>query len=677
MAGARANGARRLLGAALAAQLGLSACGGGGGGGSSTAGSDSSGTATNHYALSATIKGLNASGLVLSVNGSSIPVSSGATSQMLANALASGAAYSVSIASQPTGETCSLSESTGTIASANGSVVVTCSSQAFKLGGSVDGLTGNGLLIANGSATLTVGPGAKSFNFPAPVAVGSPYEVTVRTQPLGQTCTLSGNVGTMPASDVTSIALACTSTMYTIGGSITGLNAAGLVLLDHGADATVIGADATTFTMHTAVAYGASYAVTVQSQPTGRVCTVSDGAGTVGPANVTGITIACLNNMTLLYSFAGYPSSGVNPYAGLVQADNGDLYGTSEIGGASNLGAVFAVDPSAGTESLVHSFVGNLTDGTYPYAPLTKDKAGNLYGTTETGGSYVQCSPAQVCETNYGSVFKINPTTGVETLLYSFKGNAGSYNDGAYPYAGLILASDGYLFGTTEQGGSAGNGTVYRVNPKSGAGVALHSFAGGTGDGANPYAGLVQASDGNLYGTTKQGGAAGNGTVFRINPATGAESIVYAFLGGSDGASPYAGLVQAKDGNLYGTTGAGGASGAGTVFKVDPGTGAESVVYAFAGGTGDGANPYAGVIQASDGNLYGTTISGGANGDGTVFRIDPSTGAESLVYVFAGAVNDGAEPYGGLIQATDGYLYGTTLKGGSSDAGTVFRITIQ
>lgn len=676
MSGEPAKRARRLLGAALAALLSLSACGGGGSSDSTSASStNSSSTASNDFSLSATISGLNTSGLVLSVNGNSVSVSSGTTTQLLANSMATGTQYSVTVSSQPTGETCSVSSSTGTIASANGSVVVTCSTQAYSLGGSITGLSTSGLVLANGAVTLSISSGAKSFSFAAPLAYGSSYDVTVHAQPVGFSCTTSGNVGTMPAANVTSVAVACSPAAYTVGGSITGLNAApGLVLQDNGADATVISADANTFTMHTPVTYGASYEVAVQTQPVGRVCSVSNGSGTMGAGNVTGISVACLPNTAILYSFPGDPTGGANSYAGLMQGSNGILYGTSVEGGSSDLGAIFAYNPSTGAASLLHSFVGANFDGANPYAALIADSAGSLYGATEAGGAYL-CNPNHVCASNYGAIVKINPTSGAETLLYSFKGSV--YVDGEYPYGALLLGSGNNLFGTTQKGGADGYGTVFRLNTNGGSEAVLHAFAGGSGDGAYPYAGLIQASDGNLYGTTQQGGTSGNGTVFKINPTTGATSIVHSFAGGNDGASPYDELVQAKDGNLYGTTGAGGAAGAGTVFRIVPSTGAESVVYAFAGGSSDGANPYAGLIQATDGDLYGTTVGGGPGADGTVFRLNPSSGAESLVYAFAGGSGDGANPYGGLIQAKDGKLYGTTSKGGASSAGIVFSITLQ
>ncbi|HEV2471393.1 MAG TPA: choice-of-anchor tandem repeat GloVer-containing protein, partial [Chthonomonadales bacterium] len=200
----------------------------------------------------------------------------------------------------------------------------------------------------------------------------------------------------------------------------------------------------------------------------------------------------------------------------------------------------------------------------------------------------------------------------------------------------------------------------------------IYSFTGGS-DGEGPRASLIQAADGNLYGTTYYGGIGGTGgpgTVFKITPG-GAFTTLYSFTGGSDGANPNAGLIQAADGNLYGTTSAGGTSKSGTVFKIAAG-GALTTLYSFTGGS-DGGVPYAGLIQAVDGSLYGTTSAGGTINSGTVFKI-ATGGALTTLYSFTGGP-DGGVPYAGLIQAADGSLYGTTSGGGTGGAGTVFKIT--
>jgi len=314
----------------------------------------------------------------------------------------------------------------------------------------------------------------------------------------------------------------------------------------------------------------------------------------------------------------------------------------------------------------LHSFDGG--DGANPYARLVQAANGDLYGTTYWGGANDSCGNFNGC----GTVFKITPS-GTLTTLYSFCAKS-DCADGFSPYAGLIQAADGNLYGTTFGTGDNGNcgnfnscGTVFKITP-SGT-LTLHSFDGT--DGAYPNGGLAQATNGNLYGTTGQGGANGPGTVFKITPS-GTLTTLYNFCSQSnctDGAFPYAGLVQATNGNLYGTTSGGGANNYGTVFKITP-SGTLTTLHSF--DVTDGAYPQAGLVQATDGNLYGTTGGGGANNDGTVFKITPG-GTLTTLHSFDGT--DGAYPNGELVQATDGKLYGTTVEAGANSAGTVFKIT--
>jgi uncharacterized repeat protein (TIGR03803 family) len=315
------------------------------------------------------------------------------------------------------------------------------------------------------------------------------------------------------------------------------------------------------------------------------------------------------------------------------------------------LGTIAAKRVQAQTFTLLHSFSGS--DGATPYAGLVRDSDGNLYGTTYFGGPHVG-----------GTVFKLD-TSGVLTVLYSF---SGLNNDGADPRAGLVGDSDGNLYGTTVAGGSYGSGTVFKLDTSHTLTV-LYSFSGG-GDGAQPQAGLVRDSDGNLYGTTVAGGSNGSGTVFKLGTSH-TLTVLYSFSGGSDGAHPLAGLVRDSDGNLYGTTPNGGGSGLGAVFKLDT-SHTLTVLYSFAGG--DGANPYAGLVRDSDGNLYGTTPNGGGSGLGAVFKLDTSH-TLTVLHSFSGGTNDGATPYAGLVRDSDGNLYGTTVSGGSSNRGTVFVVS--
>jgi uncharacterized repeat protein (TIGR03803 family) len=346
--------------------------------------------------------------------------------------------------------------------------------------------------------------------------------------------------------------------------------------------------------------------------------------------------------LTTLHAFAGYPTDGASPYAGLVQATDGNFYGTTYAGGTSGncqggCGTVFRITP-AGTLTTLHSF--DWYDGASPTGALVQGNDGNFYGTTYGGGA----------DPHYGTVFKITPA-GALTTLYSFCAQA-NCADGAMPYAGLVRAPDGNFYGTTLGGGSNngcslgvnGYGTVFKITP-AGALTSLYSFCSqmNCADGEYPQAGLVQATDGNFYGTTPEGGGGvyhQGGTVFKIT-SSGTLTTLYNFCSlpaCADGADSLAALLQGTDGNFYGTTIGGGAyctanSGCGTVFKITP-SGSLTTLHSF-DDTDDGKAPFARLVHATDGNFYGTTAFGanpacttGLHGCGTVFRLTgppPST----------------------------------------------------
>src|SRR5208282_5960449 len=290
---------------------------------------------------------------------------------------------------------------------------------------------------------------------------------------------------------------------------------------------------------------------------------------------------------TNFYSFTG-GNDGGSPEAGLVQGSDGNFYGTTSHGGTNGDGTVFKISTNGALTSL-YSFTGG-NDGAYPYAGLVQGSDGNFYGTTSGGGT-----------NGDGTVFQIS-TNRALTSLYSFTGG----NDGGEPYAGLVQGSDGNFYGTTYNGGTSNLGTVFKISTNR-ALTSLYSFTG-SNDGANPDAGLVQGSDGNFYGTTQQGGTNGYGTVFKISTNRALTSL-YSFTLGNNGGYPDAGLVQGSDGNFYGTTEYGGTNTLGTVFKIST-NGVLISLYSFNGGS-DGANPNAGLVQGSDGNFYGTTSTGG------------------------------------------------------------------
>ena len=334
--------------------------------------------------------------------------------------------------------------------------------------------------------------------------------------------------------------------------------------------------------------------------------------------------------------------------------------------------ACFGLSASAQTWTVIHSFSG--PDGAYPGAGLTMDAAGNLYGTTSGGGAH-----------DYGAVFKLThkPSGWVLTPLYSFSGP-----DGNGPSARVMIGPDGTLYGTTTYGGSAGYGTVFRLQPPAGfcrsfqcpwTETVLYSFQNGSDGGEPGYGDLALDQQGNIYGTTSQGGYDGSscygegcGVVYKLSRAGGSwsYSVLYSFQGGDDGFRPYAGVVLDASGNLYGTTEAGGPNGIGTVYKLTPnGSGwTESLIYDFPN-FNDGALPYGGLIFDRFGNLYGTTETYGQLDGGTVFELTPANGGWNFSVLTA--VSAYAGPTASPTMDASGNLYGT-IGFGSFE---VFKVT--
>lgn len=384
-----------------------------------------------------------------------------------------------------------------------------------------------------------------------------------------------------------------------------------------------------------------------------------------GPALIaTGLVLALLsapraaqaNAERILYSFGG--ADGNKPAGALIADARGNLYGTTTYGGGvgdpapcgfgtDGCGTVFKL--TKGRIRVLHSF-GAAGDGIAPSCRPLLDAAGNLYGTTDGGGASF-----------FGTVFKL-AADNTYSVLHSFTGG----NDGAGPVSDLVADASGNLYGTTSAGGTGnctgGCGTVFKITP-DGQKTLLYAFKGGT-DGGVLKSGLAIDAQGNLYGTTDLGGANTRGTVFKLTPA-GEKTILYSFLGGSDGAHPYTGVVLDAAGNLYGTTFDGGVCG--NIFKLTP-EGVVTVLYSFTCGT-DGANPVADLILDAEGNLYSTTP---GNGFGSVYKLAPD-GTITTLHSFVGG-SDGSSPVAGLFMDARGNLYGTTTLGGASGKGTVFKV---
>jgi len=337
-------------------------------------------------------------------------------------------------------------------------------------------------------------------------------------------------------------------------------------------------------------------------------------------------------------------TDGSNPDAALVQATDGNLYGTTWVGGANGYGTFFEV--ASGTVTTLHSF--DSTDGAFPNAGLVQASNGNFYGTTYGGGA-----------NGRGTVFQIT-SAGIVTTLHSF-----SSSDGASPWAGLAQGTDGNFYGTTYDGGANDDGTFFKITP-GGKLTTLYSF--NSTDGAFPNASLVQATDGNFYGTTDEGGANNYGTVFEITP-TGTLTTLHSF-DYTDGADPNASLVL-SGGNFYGTTWEGGADGYGTIFEITP-AGTLTTLHSFE--WTDGAFPFSeGLAQGTDGNFYGTTQVASNYDCGTIFAI---TSGSTLTTLHSFDYTDGCNANSGLTQATTGTFYGTAWAGGTG-YGTVFSLSMN
>jgi uncharacterized repeat protein (TIGR03803 family) len=370
--------------------------------------------------------------------------------------------------------------------------------------------------------------------------------------------------------------------------------------------------------------------------------------------------LAQAQTFSVVYSFTGVSDGGI-PLAGFTIDEAGNLYGTGSYSGPGGYGVVFKVDQS-GHETVLHGFTGG-TDGADPQASLVMDPTGNMFGTTNAGGAAAA-----------GTVFKVG-RYGKETVLYSFTGGT----DGANPVAALVRDAAGNFYGTTTGGGSNGNGVVFELRKTAGkwTQTVLYSFGSGA-DGAIPVAGVILDAKHNLYGTTSAGGSYGYGTVFQLKRSKSGwtEKILYNFQGGNDGGVPYAGVIVDHSGNLYGGATGGGTAAGGTIFELKPvkGSWTFSVLYDIPGWTLSG--PFRDLKMDASGNLYGTTHCDGTYSDGTVYKLTPlgGTWTYTSLYEFTGST-DGYYVFSNLVFDKHGNLYGTSSVGGAGGYGVAFKIT--
>lgn len=377
----------------------------------------------------------------------------------------------------------------------------------------------------------------------------------------------------------------------------------------------------------------------------------------------------------VIYSFAG-DEDGEYPDTELVRDGAGNLYGTTVQGGDFGGGTVFQLTPS-GTHTVLYNFTGGL-DGSEPYGGVTLDAQGNLYGTTVTGGT------GGPCEGGCGVAYQLTNDGGTwtETVLHNFTGG----NDGSGPGAGLTLDAMGNLYGMTPTGGAFGVGTIYQLHPNQDGTwrfKVVHAFTGGDDGSSGSKGRMIFDEAGHLYGAATVGGANGAGVVFELRRSrTGwALKTLYSFKGQPDAGFPYGGLIFDQSGNLYGTTYYDGANDLGAVYQLHPrsdGTWRERVLYSFKGGS-DGSNSISNLLFDANGNLYGTTSEGGASGCscGTIFKMTPGghgNWMESVVYAFTGTP-DGRYSYNGMVADSAGNFYGSTVRGGADDEGSIYQFT--
>ncbi len=349
-------------------------------------------------------------------------------------------------------------------------------------------------------------------------------------------------------------------------------------------------------------------------------------------------------NLITLANFNNLNGSSVG---GVTLDGQGNIYGTAGSGGAYNRGTLFEINHATGALTTLVNFNG--TNGAFPYGNLTFDAQGNLYGTTSSGGTF-----GGTHGDGDGTFFEINHATGAFTTLVNFNGT-----NGANPSGQLAVDGQGNIYGTSINGGPGGAGTVYEFNHASGTLSTLASFSSNAVVGRNPLSGITLDSQGNLYGSTYGGGTGGSGTLFEINHATGALSVLHSF--GFENFET-GGYVFDGQGNLYGVTFTG------ELFELVRSTGA----YVTLGSVGGGVGVLAGLVMDGQGNLFGTTEST-ATSDGSIFEYDRATGKVIGLAYFTGS--NGGEPYAGLTFDGAGDLYGTTLTGGKGGDGTVFELT--
>lgn len=569
----------RFLDFSFSCLIGLSifvaGCGGGGSSGGST------GTT---YTVGGTLSGLadTASVTVQNNGGDSLTLTSNATFAF-STQLASGAAYNVTVSAQPSGQLCTVSNGSGTVASANvTNISVTCQN-AYTIGGTLSGLTSGSVVLNNNGGDAKTLSAIGAFTFTTPVASGGTYSVTVATQPSGQTCNVSNGSGTVASANVTNVSVTCGSATYTYTSESV-LYAFGTALNDPGSPYAALyeGSD------------GMFYATTEGGG--------TDGRGALFKFDPTDNTITVLKSFDTAGTLGHYP-------VGRLVWDGSYFYGLTSDGGTTDNGTLFRYDPGSGNLTVLHNFAGQPTDGDKPRSSMVLSGT-TLYGATCWGGA-----------SGYGALFKYDLSGGTYTMIHSFTGAATANSAGDCP-TGLIMGGDGNLYGITQFGGTYDNGVLYKVALPAETVTVVHYFdlwgSSGTASGTQPYGdSLVRGASANLlYGTTIDS-SPGAGLIYSFDTSSNTFTVLHELPNTeAEGASPQGSMVV-LGGYLYGTTHYGGTSDNGVAYKLNLSTNGYTVLHVFGAGS-DGMRPN-GVVLGSDNKLYGTTYIGGSGSLGTVF----------------------------------------------------------
>jgi hypothetical protein len=563
------------------------------------------------YTLSGTVSGLNASGLVLAEGNQTITVNEGAKSFTFGGLLFPGIGYEVTVRSQPAGQQCTVADGSGAAATANvANVVVTCSDRSYALGGTVSGLNGSGLVLANGSETLSVAVGATTFAFSSPVALGSSYSVSVKTQPSGLACAVTKGTGTMPGANVSSVAVSCTDLPFSLGGSISGLTTSGLELVN-GADLLVVAANATSFSMPTAVPYGSAYAVTVHAEPTGLACAVNHGSGTMPATPVTSVSVVCADqSYALSGSISGLTASG------LVLANGADTLPVSANATAFMMptpvpyGSSYAVTVQTQPTGLTCT-PGNAS-GTMPAQPVTNITITCAVTTYTIGGSITGLTASGLV---LASGSDATPSLAANATMFSLPNGIA---EGA-PYDVVVQTQPaGQLCTVTNGSGTVGSSDITNVAVSCTSNVINYTTPGSYSwtvpDGVTSI--QVVATGGGGGGSF--GYAGGNGGLVTATLSVTAGQVIPLVVGG--------GGVFTTD-----TGGGGGSS------NVDAGA-ADQVIAGGGGGAGGGAGG-----NATGGNGGGSGTGSGSNGNAG----NPTAGGGGSGGIGGAAGSVASGPFGG------------------------------